>query len=185
MSQRLEHTDIVRSKYAGTNCIGEIIVPMARRAGTAVGALLACCNIASALNPSLDVSQYAHTAWTARDGAFSGIIQSVAQTPDGYLWLGMDSGLLRFDGVRFASWNPPGSQRLPSSSMTSLLVSRDGRLWIGTDKGLVSWKDGTLTSHKEMDGIWIERILEDSKGTVWVSGQASLSAGSARSGMPA
>ena len=44
-----------------------------------VGALLACCGIASALNPSLDINQYAHTAWTARDGFFKGVIASIAQ----------------------------------------------------------------------------------------------------------
>ena len=52
----------------------EIIVRMARRAGSVMGALLACCNIASALNPSLDINQYAHTAWTVRDGFFKGVI---------------------------------------------------------------------------------------------------------------
>ena len=148
---------------------------MVKRAGTVVGALLSCCGIASALDPALDISQYAHTAWLARDGAFSGSVNSVAQTPDGYLWLSTESGLLRFDGVRFAPWNPPGSQRLPSSQVISLLTSRDGRLWIGTDKGLVSWKDGKLTLYEETAGIHAQRILEDSRGTVWVSGQAGLS----------
>ena len=139
-----------------------------------VSTLLTCCGIASALNPTLDISQYAHTAWTARDGAFRGIIQSIAQTPDGYLWLGTDSGLLRFDGVRFAPWSPPGSQRILGSPVSSLLVSRDGRLWIGTDKGMVSWKDGNLTSYPEMGGMLVGKILEDKSGTVWVAGQAGL-----------
>jgi len=59
-----------------------------------------------ALDPSLDVSQYAHTAWKIRDGFPKGIIQSIAQTPDGYLWLGTEFGLLRFDGVRSIPWQP-------------------------------------------------------------------------------
>ena len=55
---------------------------------------------ALALDPSLDVSQYAHTAWTARDGFSVGAIFAMAQTPDGYLWLGSEFGLFRFDGVQ-------------------------------------------------------------------------------------
>ena len=97
------------------------------------------------LNPSLDISQYAHTAWTIRDGFFKGIIYSIAQTPDGYLWLGTEFGLLRFDGVRSVPWQPPAGEHLPSSYIRSLLAARDGRLWIGTSEGLASWKDGKLT----------------------------------------
>jgi len=68
--------------------------------------LLACCRCASALNPSLEVSQYAHTAWTIREGFFKGAINAIAQTPDGYLLLGTEFGLLRFDGVRSFPWPP-------------------------------------------------------------------------------
>ena len=62
--------------------------------------LLAGCAGAFALDPSLDVSQYAHTAWKIREGFTKGMIYGMAQTPDGYLWLGTEFGLLRFDGVR-------------------------------------------------------------------------------------
>jgi ligand-binding sensor domain-containing protein len=64
------------------------------------GMLLAGAPYAFALNPALDVSQYAHTAWKIRDGFTRGVINSIAQTPDGYLWLGTEFGLLRFDGMR-------------------------------------------------------------------------------------
>src|SRR5215468_8221240 len=52
------------------------------------GILLAWHSPALALNPSLDVSQYAHTSWTARDGYSPGTVFAIAQTPDGYLWVG-------------------------------------------------------------------------------------------------
>src|SRR5690349_9600337 len=87
---------------------------------------------ALALQPSLDITQYAHTAWTARDGFLKGAVRSIVQTPDGYLWLGTEFGLVRFDGVRFVSWTPPSGQRLPSTNIRSLLAARDGTLWIGT-----------------------------------------------------
>src|SRR5271165_7174197 len=60
-----------------------------------------------ALNPSLDISQSSHTAWPARDGFATGVIFAMAQTPDGYLWLGSEFGLFRFDGVHAVPWQPP------------------------------------------------------------------------------
>ena len=94
----------------------------------ALGMLLACCPCASALNASLDVNQYAHTAWKIRDGFFKGTILSVAQTPDGYLWLGTEFGLHRFDGVRSVPWQPPPGEDLLSGTIRSLLVARGGRV---------------------------------------------------------
>src|SRR5882672_7940044 len=94
--------------------------------------LLAGCPSAFALNPALDVSQYAHTAWKIRDGFPNGQITSIVQTPDGYLWLGTEFGLLRFDGVRAVPWQPPADQHLPSTHIMRLLAARDGTLWIGT-----------------------------------------------------
>src|ERR1700686_5938266 len=99
---------------------------MERRAGIGLGILLACCPCASALHPSLDINQYAHTAWTIRDGFFKGAFSSIAQTPDGYLWLGTESGLLRFDGVKSTPWHPPRAQPLASSNIRRLVVAHDG-----------------------------------------------------------
>src|SRR5579862_3787432 len=93
-----------------------------RQAILALCALLACCPCASALDPSLDISQYAHTSWTVRDGFFKGQMEAIAQTPDGYLWLGTELGLLRFDGVRAVPWQPPAGARLASSYIRSLLA---------------------------------------------------------------
>src|SRR5260370_8147396 len=113
------------------------IVGMGRRAAVAFG-MLACCGCARALNPSLDINQYAHTAWTVRDGFFKGSVGSIAQTLDGYLWLGTESGLLRFDGVRTVPWHPSPGEHLPGGSIRTLLAAPDRRLWIGTSKRLPS-----------------------------------------------
>ena len=131
---------------------------------------VACCPCVFALNPSLDVSQYAHTSWKIRDGFTKGKINAIAQPPDGYLWLGTDFGLLRFDGVRATPWQPPADQHLPSNTIRSLLAARDGVLWIGTTKGLASWKDGKLTQYPELAGQYIGKLLEDRQGLIWASG---------------
>ncbi len=131
------------------------------------------CACAFAQGPALSVSQYAHTTWRVRDGFFKGAVWAIAQTPDGYIWLGTEFGLLRFDGVRAVPWQPPGNQSLPSTDILSLLVARDGTLWIGTAKGLASWKDGRLVEqYAELAGHFVFRLLEDDEGMVWASAWA-------------
>jgi PAS domain S-box-containing protein len=122
------------------------------------------------LNPTLDVSQYAHKAWAVRDGFFKGAIYAIAQTPDGYLWIGTEFGLVRFDGVRTLEWQPPNDKQLPGGPIRSLLTARDGRLWIGTGEGVASWKDGKLTHYPELDRAYILSLLEDHEGTIWAAG---------------
>src|SRR5580700_10364357 len=120
-----------------------------------------------ALNPALDVSQYAHTAWKIRDGFAKGSILSIAQTPDGYLWVGTAFGLSRFDGVGNVPWKPPPGQQLPSNTITRLITGRDGTLWIGTWNGLASWKNGKLTRYAELGASAIFALVEDREGSVW------------------
>jgi len=141
-------------------------------AACVVGAvsLLLLCPSALALDPSLDVRQYAHTVWRVRDGFTRGTIWAIAQTPDGYLWLGTEFGLYRFDGVRAVPWQPPTGQDLPSRAVYNLLVARDGALWIGTTNGVASWKDGKLTRYPQIDGQLIWALCEDGEGTIWSGG---------------
>ncbi len=139
------------------------------RAFIALSILLACCTCAFALDPSLDVSQYAHASWKTREGFAKGGIASIAQTADGYLWLGTEFGLFRFDGVRAVPWQPPGNQHLPPGTILSLLVSQKGTLWIGSDTGLASWEQGKLTRYPELEGEGIYALLEDRDGTVWAA----------------
>ena len=127
------------------------------------------CLPALALDPSLEISQYAHTAWTVRDGFSLGNIYAMAQTPDGYLWLGSEFGLFRFDGVRAIQWQAPAGQRLPDRNVNSLLVTRDGTLWIGTMAGLVALRRGNLSSPPAMAKNFVASLFEDRSGTLWVS----------------
>src|SRR5208337_3228473 len=131
--------------------------------------LLASSVCAFALDPSLDISQYAHTAWTAREGFSMGNIYAIAQTPDGYLWFGTEFGLFRFDGVHSIRWEPPAGESLPDNNINSLLVTRDGTLWIGTFSGLVTWSGGKLTRRPEPElrGQFVSSLFEDRNGTVW------------------
>src|SRR5262249_49923519 len=132
-----------------------------------LGLLFAWLPCAIALNPALDVSQYAHTAWKYREGFAKSLILDIVQTPDGYLWLATGLGLLRFDGVRTVPWQPPKDQPLPSSYILHLAAGRDGTLWIGTKNGLASWKNGKLTQHAELAGFAVGALVEDHEGSIW------------------
>ena len=131
-------------------------------------ALFAATFPAGALDPNLRISQYAHTAWRMQDGAFNGTPYVVAQTTDGYIWIGTDAGLVKFDGVRFAPWQPPQGQKLPNSTIYSLRGGSDGTLWIGTSLGLTSWKNNHLADFTNARGR-INNILEDHAGRIWVA----------------
>src|SRR5262245_14501310 len=84
-------------------------------------------SVASAAQP---LSDYTITSWSRRDG-IAAPIWSICQDKDGYLWVGTGSGLTRFDGHRFVSWDSLGYTPLPGSTILSLLSARDGSLWIG------------------------------------------------------
>src|SRR5579871_252050 len=132
------------------------------------GILASASPFAFALNPSLDMNQYAHKAWKISDGFSKGAIDCIAQTPDGYLWLGTELGLVRFDGVKNVAWSFPPDQHLPASQIRSLLAARDGTLWIGTSRGLASWNGAKLTQYEQLAGQTIFSIIEDREGAVWV-----------------
>jgi signal transduction histidine kinase/ligand-binding sensor domain-containing protein len=125
-----------------------------------------------ALDPELNVSQYAHSAWLVQDGYFQSAPRVMTQTADGYIWIGTDSGLLRFDGVKFLPWAPPDGTSLPSSVIYSLLGAHDGSLWIGTGAGLVHVVNGTAFEFPNFTE-YVVSILEDPSDHIWISRQGT------------
>src|SRR5690242_492903 len=131
---------------------------------------------AHALDPDARISQYVHRAWRMRDGIFNGSANAITQTADGYLWIGTENGLIRFDGVRFVPWTPPAGQSL-DARIFSVLGTKDGALWIGTGRGIARMKDGRVIEidHSsrinsivaDRDGVWIARSrARDDKGPI-------------------
>src|SRR5258707_9781160 len=119
-----------------------------------------------AVDPSRHISQYGHTAWRIQDGFIKSAAWAGPQTTDGYLWIGTDAGLLRFDGARFVEWTPPAGKQLPSPNITGLLAARDGSLWIGTEVGLSHWANQDLINYSNQHAR-INSFVEDRNGTVW------------------
>jgi ligand-binding sensor domain-containing protein len=101
-------------------------------------------------------------------------VRALTQTHDGYLWIGSDDGLARFDGVRFV----PLREGLRSGSVRTLLEDSRGALWIGTvGGGLSRWQPGRFTTFTIQDGLpadSITALAEDGEGRVWVGTEAGL-----------
>ncbi|RZU35155.1 two component regulator with propeller domain [Edaphobacter modestus] len=143
----------------------EIISPLVYRLLLCVFLSLSFCQPIFGLNPDWRLSQYAHSVWRTQDGLFEGTPTAITQTTDGYIWLGTQSGLFRFDGVRFVRWVPPNGKDLPSPEITALFGASNGSLWIGTSEGLAHWQNGNLRYPKVRG--FIDAILEDHKGVIW------------------
>jgi signal transduction histidine kinase/ligand-binding sensor domain-containing protein len=131
---------------------------------------VACLGLAGhahALVASTDLSQYGHRSWRYDEGYFAGIPRSIAETTDGYIWIGTSNGLQRFDGVRFVVQRFPPGQSLPSLQIHSLFAARDGSLWIGTDLGLARFAHGNLTAYPGAGNGRVLSIRESRDGAIW------------------
>ena len=138
------------------------------------GCALAACVLALAPVWALDqhrqLTQYMHRVWQSLQGLPLASIRAICQTADGYLWLGTESGLYRFDGIRFT---PAGdiSERLPADlSVTALLEDNRHNLWIGTRSGLLRLSNGVVTHESPVDGLAsgsITCLTSDSRGNIW------------------
>ncbi|HXF06398.1 MAG TPA: two-component regulator propeller domain-containing protein [Blastocatellia bacterium] len=124
-----------------------------------------------ALDPRKALTQYAHDVWQIEHGLPSNTIGVIVQTRDGYLWLGTDNGLARFDGLRFTVFNKANTPAFGSNRITALLEDREGALWIGTPTGLIRLKNGEWTVHTTRDGLSDNRIVslcQDHQGNLWI-----------------
>jgi ligand-binding sensor domain-containing protein len=115
-----------------------------RRTAVAFGALAVLGGPVFALDPDRALTQYVRDSWTAKDGAPAGTITAIAQTPDGYLWLGTTSeGLFRFDGVRFT--RESGFDEMfgtGGNRVNALLTDAEGTLWVGMQRGVARLSNG-------------------------------------------
>ncbi len=100
---------------------------------------------AECLDPHSTYAQYLSQRWTMSHGFPGGRINAIAQTPDGYLWIGTSKGLVRFDGLTFTPVGGPNGMMTPISQAVSLVSSRDGALWVwDQDMNLRRYQQGRL-----------------------------------------
>jgi len=126
--------------------------------------LLAASVTAHAQEPAPGTGDYLVHVWDTDSGLPHSTVTSVAQTPDGYLWVGtLHGGLARFDGTRFVNFHPGNTPELRSVEVQRLLVDREGTLWVGFVEGsLFSYRNGQF--HFEMSdprtpGGWLSEVV--------------------------
>jgi signal transduction histidine kinase/ligand-binding sensor domain-containing protein len=112
-----------------------------------------------AVEPSTLLANYARQTWAMENGLPQNTVQALTQTQDGFIWLGTEAGLVRFDGVAFQVFDRTSSPALPSGDIRCLLAAGDGTLWIGTSAGLAQWKNGSVRVFTTADGLPANGIL--------------------------
>src|SRR5262249_6070013 len=117
------------------------------------------------------LSGYSLTSWNDADGRSLGAVYAIAQHQDGYLWLGTDTGLYRFDGSRFVAWDDLSDTPLPAAAVTAVDVGRDGSLWVGFADGagvrrIRNGRASNVSLQVAPTGS-VTDLVEDSKGVIW------------------
>jgi signal transduction histidine kinase/ligand-binding sensor domain-containing protein len=118
------------------------------------------------------LDQLYHTGWSYIEGA-PGQVHALAQTTDGYLWLGTATGLFRYDGIQFQAYKPQSGQTFRQRNVVSLFATPDGGLWVGYWYGGVSLiKDGVVTDYGKPEGLPSSAVLafaRDRQGAIWIA----------------
>ncbi|HWW83824.1 MAG TPA: two-component regulator propeller domain-containing protein [Vicinamibacterales bacterium] len=137
-----------------------------------VGLVIVGCRSAEALDPARTLTQYVHRIWQVQQGLPQASVYAIVQTGDGRLWLGTQTGLVRFDGVRFTSIDEMNGISLADVWVTRLIEDHDRALWIGTDQsGVFKLSNGVLTHYSTQDGLpadAVQCLFEGRDGRVWV-----------------
>jgi signal transduction histidine kinase/ligand-binding sensor domain-containing protein len=137
----------------------------------AIAWLLGCGLPGLALEPSTPLANYGRQSWGMENGLPQNTVQALLQTRNGFVWLGTEVGLVRFDGNGFAVFDKNSTPALPGNDVRYLLETRDGALWIGTSEGLARWKDGVVTAFTTVQGLptnAIKTIVQAKDGVLWV-----------------
>jgi len=154
---------IIKPAVAGALLLG--IVTSARAQTTAPG-----------LDPRKSISQYAHDAWTIDEGLPQSSVLTIAQGSDGYLWLGTEAGLVRFDGVTFTTYNTANTPALTDNYINALLMDRADTLWAGSwYGGVTSRSHGRPAPAPGANGSRVNGLFQDRAGTIWAAQEAGLS----------
>ena len=106
-----------------------------------------------ALEPTTPLASYGRQTWVMENGLPQNTVQALVQTHDGFVWLGTEVGLVRFDGNSFQVFDRNSTPALPGNDVRCLLESQDGTLWIGTSEGLARWRDGNVTAYTAREGL--------------------------------
>jgi ligand-binding sensor domain-containing protein/signal transduction histidine kinase len=137
-------------------------------------ALLCLVNAAFGLQPTRRISQYEHDKWGESEGFIGGRIYAIGQSADGYLWIGTERGLVRFDGSNFTLIQRPLPNSPPISRVRGLVTDASGNLWIRLEgPRMLLYHDGKFEdpyARFDLQGITLTATVSDYEGRVILSG---------------
>ena len=157
-----------------------------RHLHVAAALLLLACTRSSALDPNRSLNEFGHQAWLTENGLPQNTVQAIIQTRDGYLWVGTQEGLARFDGLNFTVFDKENTPAFKSNDIRFLQEDQQGRLWISTSYGLICRHNGQFTSFTVNEGLpdnSVGPVVEDANGKIWIGtggGLASFENGNFR-----
>ena len=127
--------------------------------------------------PTRWLDQYRRKVWHTENGLPQNTVRAILQTNDGYLWLGTEEGLARFNGNDFAVFNSTNTPQIQSNLIQSLLQSGNGDLWIGTTNGLLVYRNHSFLRFDTKAGLpsaVVYFVHQDPRGRLWISTAAGL-----------
>src|SRR5580692_2385430 len=144
------------------------------RKGLFVALALACsASLARALDPNRILSQYMREHWGSEKGFTGGSVTSLAQTPDGYLWIGTEKGLIRFDGLSFRFFPQATPTSFQIGPIRELLVDGQGNLWILLQNTkILRYHDGEFELGRDEAEVGITSVFRRRDGSVLLSSLA-------------
>ncbi|MFY8144285.1 MAG: ligand-binding sensor domain-containing protein, partial [Caulobacter sp.] len=138
-------------------------------AGLSLALLLTTAGLAQPSPATID--QFQHTRWTPREGGPWGV-NEITQSRDGFIWLASPEGLIRFDGVKFETFTPPGHDPATAPTLASILATRSGEIWVGLGGfgGVAAFRDGRMINMAMPNPAYlVTSLVEDHDGSIWAA----------------
>ena len=137
-----------------------------------IALLLFSTQLVSAEDASSFIRQSVHRVWSTENGLPQNSVNTIIQTRDGYLWLGTQEGLVRFNGATFAVFDKRSTKAMKSNTIHALLEDRENNLWIATSRGgLMQYHAGEFRTYSKSEGLAddsVNALLQDAKGNLWI-----------------
>ena len=124
-------------------------------------------------DPRKAITQYTHEVWQTENGLPQSSVNTIKQTNDGFLWLGTQEGLVRFDGVQFTVFDKNNTPQIKHNHIVSMTIDKKGTLWIATlSEGLITYRNGVfkvVSNVPQLNGTQLRHLYTDYHGSIWVS----------------
>ena len=118
------------------------------------------------------ISQFDLDHWTTEEGLPQNSVTAILQTQDGYVWLGTEEGLVRYNGISFTTFDKSNTQAFEADAITALAETEDHTLWIGTrGGGLLRYADGQFSPFSIGNGLPsqdITTLFVDNNNALWI-----------------